>query len=116
MADVDGRMFLNNVSLGIYGQAVRGSACRDAKVRTLLATEEELQGPSGAAPALRLVDDAGREQRDPAVVLVSNNPYALDNRLAPGTRRRSTPAGSGSSSSATPPSAPGGPGPRRAWT
>jgi hypothetical protein len=34
----------------------------------------------------RLVDDAGREHRDPAVVLVSNNPYALDNPLAPGTR------------------------------
>ena len=86
VADVNGRMFLNNVSLGIYGQAVRRSAYRDAKVRTLLATAEEVLGPSGAAPALRLVDDAGREQHDPAVVLVSNNPYALDNPLAPGTR------------------------------
>ena len=65
-------MFLNNVSLGIYGQAVRRSAYRDAKVRTLLATAEEVLGPSGEAPALRLVDDAGREYRDPAVVLVSN--------------------------------------------
>ena len=79
-------MFLNNVSLGIYGQAVRRPAYRDAKARTLLATAEEVLGPSGEAPALRLVDDAGREQRDPAVVLVSNNPYALDNPLAPGTR------------------------------
>ena len=86
MAEVNGRVFLNDVSLGIYGQAVRRSAYRDAKVRTLLATAEEVLGPSGEAPALRLVDDAGREQRDPAVVLVSNNPYALDNPLAPGTR------------------------------
>jgi diacylglycerol kinase family enzyme len=86
VAEVNGRMFLNNVSLGIYGQAVRRSAYRDAKVRTLLATAEEVLGPSGEAPALRLVDDAGREHRDPAVVLVSNNPYALDNPLAPGTR------------------------------
>ena len=61
-------------------------AYRDAKVRTLLATAEEVLGPSGEAPALRLADDAGREYRDPAVVLVSNNPYALDNPLAPGTR------------------------------
>ena len=37
-------------------------------------------------PALRLADDAGREYRGPAVVLVSNNPYPLDNPLAPGTR------------------------------
>ncbi len=86
VAEVNGRVFLNNVSLGIYGQAVRRSAYRDAKVRTLLATAEEVLGPSGEAPALRLVDDAGREHRDPAVVLVSNNPYALDNPLAPGTR------------------------------
>jgi hypothetical protein len=74
------------VSLGIYGQAVRRPAYRDAKVRTLLATAEEVLGPSGEAPALRLADDAGREYCDPAVVLVSNNPYALDNPLAPGTR------------------------------
>ena len=86
VAEVNGRMFLNNVSLGIYGQAVRRPAYRDAKVRTLMATAQEVLGPSGEAPALRLVDDAGREHRDPAVVLVSNNPYALDNPLAPGTR------------------------------
>jgi hypothetical protein len=55
-------------------------------VRTLLATAQEVLGPSGEAAALRLVDDAGREHRDPAVVLASNNPYALDNTLAPGTR------------------------------
>ena len=86
VAEVNGRMFLNNVSLGIYGQAVRRPAYRDAKARTLLATAQEVLGPSGEAPALRLVDEAGREHRDPAVVLVSNNPYALDNPLAPGTR------------------------------
>jgi diacylglycerol kinase family enzyme len=36
VAEVDGRVFLNNVSLGIYGDAVRSPSCRDAKVRTLL--------------------------------------------------------------------------------
>ena len=61
-------------------------AYRDAKVRTLLATAEEVLGPSGEAPALRLADDAGHEHRDPAVVLVSSSPYALDNPLAAGTR------------------------------
>ena len=118
VAEVNGRMFLNNVSLGIYGQAVRRPAYRDAKVRTLLATAEEVLGPSGEAPALRLADDAGREYRGPAVVLVSNNPYALDNPLAPGTRPALDTGRPGSWSSAypaTPPSAPGGPGPRRAW-
>src|SRR5215472_7270890 len=85
-AEVNGRMFLNNVSLGIYGDTVRSPAYRDAKVRTLLETAAEVMGPSAEAPALYLVDDLGREHRDLVVVLVSNNPYALDRPLARGTR------------------------------
>jgi diacylglycerol kinase family enzyme len=88
VAEVNGRVFLNNVSLGIYGEAVQQAAYRDAKLRTLLETTAEVVGPSRAAPELRLVDDLGREHRHPAVVLVSNNPYALDRPVAPGTRPR----------------------------
>jgi diacylglycerol kinase family enzyme len=86
VAEVNGRTFLNNVSLGVYGEAVRRSAYRDAKVRTLLETAEEVLGPGAEGPALRLADDVGREHRDLAVVLVSNNPYALGHPLFPGTR------------------------------
>ena len=86
MAEVNGRLFLNNVSLGIYGDAVQRSAYRDAKVRTLLETAQQVLSPGPRAPALLLTDDAGREHRQPAVVLVSNNPYALDQPLARGTR------------------------------
>jgi len=86
MAEVNGRAFLNNASLGIYGDAVRSPAYRDAKVHTLVETAAEVMGPSAEAPALCLVDDLGREHRDLAVVLVSNNPYALDRPLARGTR------------------------------
>jgi diacylglycerol kinase family enzyme len=85
-AEVNGRMFLNNVSLGIYGDAVRSPAYRDAKVRTLLETAAEVMGPSAEPPALDLADDLGHEHRHPAIVLVSNNPYALDRPLAQGTR------------------------------
>jgi diacylglycerol kinase family enzyme len=88
VGSVNGRLFLNNVSLGIYGEAVRQAAYRDAKARTLLETARQVLGPSEATPELRLVDDEGREHRNPAVVLVSNNPYALDRTLAPGTRPR----------------------------
>jgi diacylglycerol kinase family enzyme len=88
VGEVNGRVFLNNVSLGIYGEAVQQPAYRDAKVRTLLETTAEVLGPSRAAPEVRLVDDLGREHRHPAVVLVSNNPYALDRPVAPGTRPR----------------------------
>ena len=85
VAEVDGRPFLNNVSLGIYGEAVRRAAYRDAKARTLVETAEKVLAPHGQVPALRLVDDAGREHDQPAVVLVSNNPYSMD-RPPPGTR------------------------------
>ncbi|HKC26860.1 MAG TPA: diacylglycerol kinase family protein, partial [Jatrophihabitans sp.] len=86
MGEVNGRMFLNNVSLGIYGEAVRQSAYRDAKVRTLVETAHSaFSGPTALAPALRLVDDAGRVHAQLAVVLVSNNPYAVD-RPPPGRR------------------------------
>ncbi len=86
MAEVNGRLFLNNVSLGVYGDAVRRPDHRDAKVRTLLETAQEVLGPSTQAPALRIIDDAGREHSQLAVVLVSNNPYALDHPVATGTR------------------------------
>jgi diacylglycerol kinase family enzyme len=88
VAEVNGRVFLNNVSLGIYGDAVQQAGYRDAKVRTLLETTAEVLGPSRTVPEVRLVDDLGREHPRPAVVLVSNNPYALDRPVAPGTRPR----------------------------
>ena len=86
VAEVNGRLFLNNVSLGVYGDAVRQPTYRDAKARTLLETAAQVLGPSAAAVDLQLVDDHGRSHRDPAVVLVSNNPYSLEPPHAPGTR------------------------------
>lgn len=86
VAEVNGRLFLNNVSLGVYGDAVRQPGYRDAKARTLLETAHQVLGPSGQVPPLDLIDDAGREHREAAVVLVSNNPYALDRPFAAGTR------------------------------
>ena len=86
VAEVNGRVFVNNVSLGIYGDAVHSPAYRDAKARTLLETAKKVLGPSAEVPALRLVDDVGREHRHLALVLVSNNPYTLDRPLAQGAR------------------------------
>ena len=86
LGEVNGRPFLNNVSLGVYGEAVRTSAYREAKVRTLVETAEQVLGPSAQTPGLRLVDDMGREHDDPLIVIVSNNPYALDRPPARGGR------------------------------
>ena len=112
VAEVNGRLFLNNVSLGIYGDAVRQPAYRDAKARTLLETAAEVLGPSaaGSRPAARRRPRARTPH--PAVVLVSNNPYALDPAGRPAPGRRSTAAASGSSSSTRR----ARPQPGRAWT
>lgn len=85
MGRVNGHLFLNNVSLGIYGEAVRQPTYRDAKVRTLLETARELLGPTAAASGLELVDDVG-QHRHPIFVVVSNNPYALDRPAVHGAR------------------------------
>jgi diacylglycerol kinase family enzyme len=86
VAEVNARLFLNNVSLGLYGDAVRQPTYRDAKARTLLETAAQVLGPSAAAPDLQVMDDRGRRHRSPAVVLVSNNPYSLEPPHGPGTR------------------------------
>ncbi len=85
VGEVNGRIFLNNVSLGIYGEAVQLAGYRDTKVRTLAETAHRVLAPTGRTPALRLIDDTGKEHAHLAVVLVSNNPYALTGP-APGTR------------------------------
>jgi len=85
LGEVNGRVFLNNVSLGVYGDAVREPTYRDAKARTLLEATNRVVGPSAILPDLHLLDDQGRQHRHPAVVLVSNNPYTLTPPLA-GTR------------------------------
>jgi diacylglycerol kinase family enzyme len=80
VGEVDGRIFLNNVSLGVYGGAVQRPGYRDAKLLTLLETARAVLGPSASAPPIRLVDDQGREHAHPTVLLVSNNPYAPGGR------------------------------------
>jgi diacylglycerol kinase family enzyme len=86
VATVNGRLFLNVVSLGIYGEAIRRSAYRDAKLRTLVETARTVLGPGGEIPELDLVDDRGIQHDRPAVVLVSNNPYAPARPSARGAR------------------------------
>jgi diacylglycerol kinase family enzyme len=90
VGDVNDRIFLNNVSLGIYGEAVQQASYRDTKARTLAETARLVLGPGGRMPALRLTDDTGREHARLAVLLVSNNPYALN---GPGLGTRPTLAG-----------------------
>jgi len=68
------------------GKAARAPAYRDAKARTLAQTAAHVLGSRAPAAGLEVVDDRGRSHGDPAVVLVSNNPYSFEPPHAPGTR------------------------------
>ena len=88
LGDVNGRVFVNNVSIGLYADAVQRSGYRDAKIRTLIAMAPEgvRQRPPGAA--LHWPGPDGDEGRDAVALLVSNDPYRLGTALGSATRAR----------------------------
>jgi diacylglycerol kinase family enzyme len=88
LAEVNGRVFVNNVSLGVYAEAVQSAGYRDAKLRTLADTVPTVLGPSGEPLDLRFAGADGREHKTGAVVMVSNDPYRLGRVLGSGTRPR----------------------------
>jgi diacylglycerol kinase family enzyme len=88
LAEVNGRVFVNNVSLGVYAEAVQSAGYRDAKLRTLADTVPTVLGPGGEGLDLRFTGADGREHNTGAVVLVSNDPYRLGHVLGSGTRPR----------------------------
>src|SRR5215204_2734766 len=69
LAEVNGRVFVNNVSLGVYAEAVQRAGYRDAKLRTLLDTVPDAVGPDGEKFELRWRGPGGhdRRQRRPRV-------------------------------------------------
>ncbi len=88
LGEVNGRVFVNNVSLGVYAEAVSQERYRESKLRTLIDTLSETLGPEGEANELRWVDSDGVDQNSTALVLVSNNAYLLGPTLGSGTRPR----------------------------
>ena len=87
LGEVNGRVFVNNVSLGLYGQAVQRSSYRDAKIRTLLDTVPDVLGPA-ARPAFRWHGPDGDGHEGNVAIVVSNNPYRLTGAPGSGTRPR----------------------------
>jgi len=88
LAEVNGRVFVNNVSLGLYAEAVQRQGYRDAKIRTLLDTVPDLLGPDGGELDLRWTSPSGHVHHAGAMVLVSNNRYRLGRAVGSGTRPR----------------------------
>ena len=88
LGEVNGRVFVNNVSLGLYAEAVRHEGYREAKLRTLLDTVPEVLGPGGSGLDLRWTGPGGHEHSAGAAILVSNNRYRLGRAIGSGTRPR----------------------------
>jgi len=75
LADVNGRVFVNNVSLGVYAAIIRSPEYRDAKVDTTLATLPKVLGPDAEPFDLRFTEPDGTTHDGAHVIQVSNNPY-----------------------------------------
>ena len=88
LAEVNGRVFVNNVSLGLYAEAVQRTGYRDAKLRTLLDTVPDVLGADGGDYAMRWTGPGGHAHTAGAAVLVSNNRYRLGRLVGSGTRPR----------------------------
>jgi diacylglycerol kinase family enzyme len=88
LAEVNGRTFVNNVSLGLYAAAVQRPGYREAKLRTLLDMVPDALGPGSAETQLRWTGPGGHEHSAGAAILVSNNRYRLGRAVGSGTRPR----------------------------
>ncbi|TCM38545.1 diacylglycerol kinase family protein [Kribbella sp. VKM Ac-2568] len=88
LAEVNGRVFVNNVSLGLYAEAVQRTGYRAAKIRTILDTVPDVLGTGGSEFDMRWAGPGGDEHSGGAAVLVSNNKYRLGRAVGSGTRPR----------------------------
>ncbi len=90
LAEINGRVFVNNASFGLYAEAVRREGYRDAKLRTILDTAPEVLDAQSGGPDVELgwrgPDGVGHESA--AVILVSNNAYRLGRVVGSGMRPR----------------------------
>ena len=86
LAEVNGQVFVNNVSLGLYAEAVQQPGYREAKLHTLLETVPDAIGPDARSPDLHWDSPAGEQSA--VAILVSNNAYRLGRVLGSGTRPR----------------------------
>ena len=88
LAEVNGRVFVNNASMGVYAKIVQSGDYRDAKLQTAAAMLPDLLGPEATPLDLRFALPSGEEAVTAQLLLVSNNPYQLARLRGGGTRER----------------------------
>jgi diacylglycerol kinase family enzyme len=87
-ATVGDRLFVNNVSLGIYATIVQQEGYRDAKAETTKALLPEMLGRTEEPFDLQFTEPDGAEVDGAFLIQVSNNPYVLGATLDATQRRR----------------------------
>jgi len=87
LGEVNGEVFVNNVSLGLYARIVASAEYREAKQRTVAEMLPDLLGPDAGPPGLT-VDGPDGPIHGAQVVQVSNNPYSLSSLSGFGSRPR----------------------------
>jgi diacylglycerol kinase family enzyme len=88
LARVNGRVFVNNVSFGVYAAIVQSDEYRDAKLNTAAKMLPELLGTDYDPFDFELVGPDAVADCDPDLILVSNNVYKLEGIGGLGTRAR----------------------------
>jgi len=88
LATVNGRVFVNNASLGLYARIVQAPEYRDAKMRTAAAMLPDLLGKDAEPLDLQYTGPDGTAHETAHMVLVSNNVYQLADFSGRGTRER----------------------------
>ena len=88
LATINGSVFVNNVSLGVYASIVQSDHYRDDKVGTTLRMLPDVLGPGAHPFDLRFSMPHGDDQARADLLMVSNGPYRLDRLFGMGTRPR----------------------------
>ena len=87
-ATVGDRLFVNNVSLGIYATIVQQEGYREAKAETTRSLVPEMLGRTKEPFDLQFTEPSGTEVDGAFLIQVSNNPYVLGATLDASQRRR----------------------------
>ncbi|HEY5787768.1 MAG TPA: diacylglycerol kinase family protein [Microlunatus sp.] len=88
LAEVNGRVFVNNAAMGVYATIVQSAEYRDAKVQTMAAMLPDLLGPTARPSELRYTLPSGEDRLAGQLLLISNNPYQLHHLHGSGRRAR----------------------------
>jgi diacylglycerol kinase family enzyme len=87
-ATVNGRLFVNNVSLGVYAQVVQQESYRDAKLQTTRNLLPEILGRQAEPFDLQFSTPTHEAINGAILIMVSNNPYVIGASPDNAQRRR----------------------------